>query len=111
MMLGGVRDERRFEDWQVLTSFQSTSPEPPKDEHPAGKSGSDLRWAVAGVSVGPEQSPEAVKTKLSIGSWNFVVCGWSNPRRISIPAEPGALVLEPLGAACPCPFSSAVLPH
>jgi hypothetical protein len=24
--------------------------------------------------VGPEQSPEAVKTKLSIGSWNFVVC-------------------------------------
>jgi hypothetical protein len=34
-MLGGVRDERRFEDWQVLISFQSTSPEPPKDEHPA----------------------------------------------------------------------------
>jgi hypothetical protein len=23
--------------------------------------------------IGPEQSPEAVKTKLSIGSWNFVV--------------------------------------
>jgi Transposase, Mutator family len=48
----------------------------------------DLRWAVAGVSVGPEQSPG-----------------------VSIPAEPGALVLEPLGAACPCPFSSTVLPR
>jgi hypothetical protein len=35
--------------------------------------------AVAGVSVGPEQSPEAVKTKLNIGSWNFVVCWLVHP--------------------------------
>ncbi len=29
--------------------------------------------------IGPEQSPEAVKTKLSIGSWNFVVCWLVHP--------------------------------
>jgi hypothetical protein len=29
--------------------------------------------------VGPEQSPETVKTKLGIGSWNFVVCWLVHP--------------------------------
>jgi hypothetical protein len=81
----GVRDERRFEDWQVLISFQSTSPEPPKDEHPAqaadrgdalssegpqGNLDPTYDGPLPGVSVRPELSPEAVKTKLSIGSWN-----------------------------------------
>jgi hypothetical protein len=40
--------------------------------------------------VGPEQSPEAVKTKLSIGSWNFVVCWLVYPSQDLIYASPQA---------------------